>query len=111
MRDWDAAENLTDDETIAAFLERAALRNDKDFFDDCLTDAVRAKMINELALKTGIDRREIFETVSPDIETPPAFVAKFTTALGITSIANDTVTTAVAGQYLSVTASEPEINL
>jgi probable addiction module antidote protein len=80
MKPYDSAETLTDDEMIAGYLQRAAKRDDADYFRKCLSTAMRARAINQLAVETGIDRQDIYEMFSEDVKPTPVIIAKITAA-------------------------------
>jgi probable addiction module antidote protein len=85
MKDFDPVEYLNDAETIAAFLVKAAQREDEDHYLDCLSLAMRAHSINQIALNTGINRQTIYEMFSnsaPD----PVIIAKITAFFGAPAV-------------------------
>jgi len=81
VKKFDPVEFLENDEDIAAFLQSAAERNDEKHFLNCLSHAMRAGAINQLARKTGVDREalcEMFSSPKPN----PLIVAKVKAVFG-----------------------------
>jgi len=58
---WNVLDGLRNDEEIAAFLE-AALDEGYDFFLSALDDAARAKGINSMAKKMGVNRQSLYKS-------------------------------------------------
>jgi len=81
IKDFDPVETLRSEASIAAYLKTAVEQNDEDFYVDCLTDAMRARAINQIAEATGIDRRRIYEMFSD-----PAIVARVQAVLLAASV-------------------------
>ena len=73
---FDAAEFLEDDEAIALYLKEALDKGNKKLFLRCLADAARARMINEFALKHGMDRDDLWNMLTDDIEPAPEVLTK-----------------------------------
>jgi probable addiction module antidote protein len=63
-RRFDEAEYLKNDGMIAEYLRLAAERGDETHCLDCLSDALRARSINQLAGETGIDRDKLWKLFS-----------------------------------------------
>jgi probable addiction module antidote protein len=61
---WDSAEFLDTEEAIGLYLRKAMERGNKEHILNCLSDAMRARNINQLAKDTGIDREKIYEMFS-----------------------------------------------
>jgi probable addiction module antidote protein len=81
MRRYDAVLYLDDQESITAFLELAAERNDKDLFSNCLASALIARAINQLSLDTGIGRKKLCEILLNGAKPTRKSVAKVIKAL------------------------------
>ena len=58
---WNVLDGLRNDEEIAAYLE-AALDEGYDFFLSALDDAARAKGINSMAKKMGVNRQSLYKS-------------------------------------------------
>ena len=58
---WNVLDGLRNDEEIAAYLE-AALDEGYDFFLSALDDASRAKGINLMAKKMGVNRQSLYKS-------------------------------------------------
>ena len=58
---WNVLDGLRNDDEIAAYLE-AALDEGYDFFLSALDDAARAKGINEMAKKMGVNRQSLYKS-------------------------------------------------
>ena len=58
---WSVLDGLRNDEEIAAYLE-AALDEGYNFFLSALDDAARAKGINEMAKKMGVNRQSLYKS-------------------------------------------------
>lgn len=56
---FDPARFLDDEEMISGYLQRAVESGDKEHLLACLSDALRARSINQLALDTGIGRKKL----------------------------------------------------
>jgi len=80
-RDFDPAEYLTDEETVVAYIQATAEDGDAKFYLKCLSTAMRARVINQLAEATGIDRDKIFEMLA-DSKPDPAIIAKIQEVFG-----------------------------
>jgi len=81
MKKFDPVEFLENDGVISGFLQSAAVRDNDKHFLNCLSHAMRAGAINQLALKTGIEREaicELFSSSAPD----PSIVARVKEAFG-----------------------------
>ena len=61
---FDIAEYLTDDETIAAYLAEILQDGNDEEFIAALNDIARAKGMNEIAQKSGISRESLYQTLS-----------------------------------------------
>lgn len=75
---WDSAEFLEDEEDIVGYLRLAVERGDEAHFVFCLSNAIRARAINQLAKETGVAREKIYELFSPDAKPSKATIAKVT---------------------------------
>ena len=66
LKDFDSVEYLKDEEAIAMYLRYTPEEGepDEEFQAQCLTNAIRARAINQLAATTGIDRKLVYEIIS-----------------------------------------------
>ena len=62
---FDAAELLTSDEAIAAFIEDAFTSEDAGFIAHALGVVARAKGMAQIANKTGLSREQLYRSFSP----------------------------------------------
>ncbi|GHT74454.1 transcriptional regulator [Spirochaetia bacterium] len=73
ITNWNVLDGLRTDAEIAAFLEAAIEDGDYAFFVSALGDAVRARGINEMAKKMGVNRESLYKSLSgerrPNYET------------------------------------------
>jgi probable addiction module antidote protein len=69
---WDAADHLTDKESIAAYLDAALEDGDPELLKAALGDVARAKGMTEIAEATGLSRTSLYKALSQ--EGNPEFV-------------------------------------
>lgn len=83
IRDFDPAEFLIDEETIAAYLTESFKNGDQAEFLAALNNVARARGMTQLAKETGLPRESLYKTLSgvskPRFET----IAKISSALGL----------------------------
>ena len=92
---FDAAEYLTDDETIAIYLEETLKEDDPKAFLQALNTVARAKGMTKLSKEIGIPRESLYQSLSENGN--PGFYTlwKVASALGCTlSIKKKTAVTA-----------------
>lgn len=79
---WDVVDYLTDDKSIAAYLEAAAEANDPEFMVQAINDIARARGMNDLAQKMGVTREGLYKSLNGN--TKPRFetICKALNALG-----------------------------
>jgi probable addiction module antidote protein len=82
-RAWDAAEYLTTEEEMAAYLEAALEEGDAALFAAALGDIARAKGMSEIARQTGLGRESLYKALSPDGNPEFATVLKVVESLGL----------------------------
>ena len=58
---WDSVEFLEDEELISGYLDAAMETGDKEHILYCISQALRARAINQLVTETGIDRDKLCE--------------------------------------------------
>jgi probable addiction module antidote protein len=81
---WDAADYLTDDETIAAYLTEALESNEPRYIAKALGAVARARGgMTELAKKTGISREALYRALSEDGNPELGTALKVMHALGV----------------------------
>jgi probable addiction module antidote protein len=69
-RKFDPVNYLDTEESIANYVRLAAEREDKEHLLACLSDAMRARAVNQIAEETGIDREKIREMFSGEARPP-----------------------------------------
>lgn len=83
LRDFDPANYLTDDETIAHYLAEAAQEADPDAFLQALGDVARARGIREIARETGLARTNLYRVLAPGSNPSYHTLRKVMDAMGI----------------------------
>ena len=84
IREWNPVAYLTNKTSIANYLKPLPEEVEEGIIDYqlqalCLTDAIQAHAINQLAVATGINRELVYETIS-GITHDPTIVKKLQTA-------------------------------
>jgi probable addiction module antidote protein len=82
-RPWDAAEHLTTDEEMAAYLEAALEDGDPALIAAALGDIARSKGMSQIARETGLGRESLYKALSPDGNPEFSTVLKVVRALGL----------------------------
>ena len=82
-RPWDAAEHLTTDDDMAAYLEAALEDGDPGLVAAALGDIARAKGMSQIARETGLGRESLYKALSPDGNPEFSTVLKVVRALGL----------------------------
>jgi probable addiction module antidote protein len=80
---WDAAEYLTTEEDMAAFLEAALEEGEPALVAAALGDIARARGMSELARETGLGRESLYKALSPNGNPEFATIMKVVQALGL----------------------------
>jgi len=80
---WDAAEHLTTEAEMAAYLEAALDDGDPDLIAAALGDIARAKGMSQIARQTGLGRESLYKALSPDGNPEFSTVLKVVRALGL----------------------------
>jgi probable addiction module antidote protein len=80
---WDAANYLTDKESIAAYLDAALEDGDPDLLKAALGDIARAKGMGDIAATTGLSRTSLYKALSQDGNPEFATVVRVLHALGL----------------------------
>lgn len=80
---FDAADYLTDDESIAAYLTAALDDPDPDAFLAAVKDVARARGMAQLARDSGLGRESLYKALSPGAKPRFETVVKVAHALGV----------------------------
>ena len=80
---WDAADHLTDKESIAAYLDAVLEDGDPELIRAALGDVARAKGMAEIAAATGLNRTSLYKALSQDGNPEFATVVKVLHSLGL----------------------------
>lgn len=83
LTDWDAAESLTSDEAIAAFMSDIIAAGDHDLFNSALGDVARARGMVEIAQKAGMTREGLYKALRPSSKPRFETIAAIVKALGM----------------------------
>lgn len=83
LQDFDIADHLDSEETIAAYLSDVLAQNDAGLFASALGDIAKARGMTEIAKHAGVTREALYKALregsSPRLET----VSRVCTALGV----------------------------
>jgi probable addiction module antidote protein len=82
-RHWDAADYLTTEKDVVAYLEAALEEGDAALFTAALGDVARAKGMASIARKTGLGRESLYKALSHDGNPEFATVLKVIRSLGL----------------------------
>ena len=93
---FDAADYLTDEETIAEYLSAALEDPDPDLFLVAVRDVARARGMTQLARATGLGRESLYKALTPGAKPRYDTVLKIMRALGVklTALPTQTADTA-----------------
>ena len=80
---WDAADHLTDRESIAAYLDAALEDGDPELIQAALGDVARAKGMSEIAEATGLSRTSLYKALLQDGNPEFAAIVKVLHSLGL----------------------------
>ena len=80
---FDAADYLTDEETIAEYLSAALEDPDPDLFLIAVRDVARARGMTQLARATGLGRESLYKALTPGAKPRYDTVLKIMRALGV----------------------------
>jgi probable addiction module antidote protein len=83
LKPFDAAEYLTDDRTIAQYLNAAAELGDPAVLLDAFAAVGRAKGMAELARKAGLGRESLYKALAPGAHPRYDTIFKVAQALGV----------------------------
>ncbi|AZG08842.1 putative addiction module antidote protein [Pigmentiphaga sp. H8] len=91
LREFDPANYLVDDETIAHYLAAAAREEDPDAFLQALGDVARARGIGTIAKQTGLARTNLYRVLAPGANPSYHTLRRVMDALGVslTAVAKD----------------------
>ncbi|MEO7793790.1 MAG: addiction module antidote protein [Thermoanaerobaculia bacterium] len=82
-RIWDAADGLTSEAEMAAYLEAALEDGDAALIAAALGDIARAKGMTDVARKAGLGRESLYKALSPAGNPELATVLRVVAALGL----------------------------
>lgn len=82
-RPYDAANYLTDDESMAAYLEEVLETGDPALVANALGVVARARGMAQIARDAGVSRENLYRALSPDGNPEFGTVFKVITALGL----------------------------
>jgi probable addiction module antidote protein len=80
---FDAADYLTDEETIAAYLNAAAEDGDTELLLIALKDVANARSMTQLAKDSGLARASLYKALTPGSKPQFETVMKVAGALGL----------------------------
>ena len=80
---FDAADYLTDEETIAEYLNAALENPDPDLFLVAVRDVARARGMTQLAKATGLGRESLYKALAPGAKPRYDTILKIMHALGV----------------------------
>ena len=85
LKKWDSAEHLTDDESIALYLQACfeEASDDAAFIAKALGNVARAKGMSQLARDTGLGRESLYKALSGEGNPSFATILKVLSALGL----------------------------
>ncbi|MDD7544842.1 addiction module antidote protein [Actinobacillus porcinus] len=83
VSDFDPAEFLTDEETIAAYLTETFATGTQEEFIQALSTVARARGMTQLAKDTGLPRESLYKTLSGASKPRFDTIAKISSALGL----------------------------
>ena len=80
---FDAADYLTDEETIAEYLTAALEDPNTDMFLLAVKDIARARGMTQLAKDTGLGRESLYKALAPGAQPRYGTIMKVVRALGV----------------------------
>ena len=80
---FDAAEYLEDDETMAAYLEACLEEGGEELFLSALKDVARAKGMAKIAEEAGLGRESLYKALSPGAHPRFETIRRVVNALGL----------------------------
>ncbi|MGH8123547.1 MAG: addiction module antidote protein [Rudaea sp.] len=83
VKPFDAADCLTDDESIAEYLTAALEDFDPNLFLTAIKDVARARGMSQLAKDTGLGRESLYKALAPGAKPRYDTVLKVVNALGV----------------------------
>lgn len=82
-RTWDAADHLASPDDIAEYLSEALKDGDPGFFEHALGVVARAEGMSSVAASTGLNRENLYRTLSDDSNPRFQTVVKILDSLGL----------------------------
>jgi probable addiction module antidote protein len=85
LKKWDSAKHLTDDESIALYLQACfeEASDDAAFIANALGNVARAKGMSQLARDTGLGRESLYKALSGEGNPSFSTILKVLSALGL----------------------------
>ena len=83
FKPFDAADYLTDEETIAEYLTAALEDPNPDMFLVAVRDVARARGMTQLAKDSGLGRESLYKALSPGSKPRHETIQKIVRALGV----------------------------
>ena len=83
FKPFDAADYLTDEETIAEYLTAALEDSNPDMFLVAVRDVARARGMTQLAKDSGLGRESLYKALSPGSKPRHETILKIVRALGV----------------------------
>jgi probable addiction module antidote protein len=87
LPDFDAAEFLTDDQSIADYLTIILEENDSALLAAALGDIARARGMTEIAKISGIGRESLYKALRPNSQPRFETISRVCSALGVQLVA------------------------
>ena len=87
LPEFDAAQYLNDEETIAAYLTDILEANNAALLASALGDIARARGMTEIAKAAGISREALYKALRPDSEPRLDTISRVCAALGVRLVA------------------------
>jgi len=87
LPEFDAAEYLGDEVTVAAYLTAVMAENDPALLAAALGDIARAKGMSEIARSTGLAREALYKALRPGAQPRFDTVSRVCAALGVRLVA------------------------
>lgn len=83
LSDWDVVDYLDSEEAIAAYIDAVAEDNDPALMVKAINDVARARGMNELAQKMGVNRESLYKSLNGDAKPRFETICKALNALGL----------------------------
>ena len=83
VKEWNVLDYLETEEDIAEFLEAALEENDVEYFIKAIGTVAKARGINEMALKMGVNRESLYKSFNGKSKPRFETIMKALDALGL----------------------------